>query len=73
MTYASGRHFLQILGPPNIPDRILRAIDQPIIDHCGPRSAAIGNDVIFAYGAATLVGGIVSFLTVCIMWVTGLV
>jgi acetamidase/formamidase len=33
MSYASGRHFLQIPGPTNIPDRILRAIDRPIIDH----------------------------------------
>ena len=29
----SGRHFLQIPGPPNVPDRILRAIEQPTIDH----------------------------------------
>ena len=30
-----GRHFLQIPGPTNVPDRILRAIDQPVIDHRG--------------------------------------
>ena len=46
MNYASGRHFLQIPGPTNIPDRILRAIDQPIIDHRGPRFAALGHEVL---------------------------
>lgn len=32
----AGRHFLQIPGPTNVPDRILRAIDRPTIDHRGP-------------------------------------
>ncbi|MEE8516817.1 MAG: aminotransferase class V-fold PLP-dependent enzyme, partial [Alphaproteobacteria bacterium] len=36
MSFQSGRHFLQIPGPTNVPDRILRAIDQPTIDHRGP-------------------------------------
>ena len=36
MSYASGRHFLQIPGPTNVPDRVLRAIDNPTIDHRGP-------------------------------------
>ncbi len=31
-----GRHFLQIPGPTNVPDRILRAIDRPVLDHRGP-------------------------------------
>jgi alanine-glyoxylate transaminase/serine-glyoxylate transaminase/serine-pyruvate transaminase len=34
--YQAGRHFLQIPGPSNVPDRVLRAIDQPTIDHRGP-------------------------------------
>src|SRR5450631_1481372 len=34
--HPSGRHFLQIPGPTNVPDRILRAIDRPTIDHRGP-------------------------------------
>jgi alanine-glyoxylate transaminase/serine-glyoxylate transaminase/serine-pyruvate transaminase len=34
--YQTGRHFLQIPGPSNVPDRVLRAIDQPTIDHRGP-------------------------------------
>ncbi len=36
MTRPTGRHFLQIPGPTNLPDRVLRAIDRPIIDHRGP-------------------------------------
>ena len=36
MAYQPGRHFLQIPGPTNVPDRVLRAIDQPTIDHRGP-------------------------------------
>jgi len=46
MSYASGRHFLQIPGPTNIPDRVLRAIARPIIDHRGPRFAALGHEVL---------------------------
>jgi alanine-glyoxylate transaminase / serine-glyoxylate transaminase / serine-pyruvate transaminase len=42
----SGRHFLQIPGPTNVPDRVLRAIAQPTIDHRGPEFAALGRDVI---------------------------
>ena len=42
----TGRHFLQIPGPTNVPDRILRAIDQPTIDHRGPEFAALGKSVI---------------------------
>ena len=34
--YHAGRHFLQIPGPTNVPDRVLRAIDNPTIDHRGP-------------------------------------
>jgi len=36
MTFKSGRHFLQIPGPTNVPDRVLRAIDNATIDHRGP-------------------------------------
>ena len=46
MTYRSGRHFLQIPGPTNVPDRILRAIDQPTMDHRGPEFATLGRGVI---------------------------
>ena len=46
MSYAAGRHFLQIPGPTNVPDRVLRAIDRPTIDHRGPEFAQLGKDVI---------------------------
>lgn len=36
MANTSGRHFLQIPGPTNVPDRVLRAIDNPTMDHRGP-------------------------------------
>jgi alanine-glyoxylate transaminase / serine-glyoxylate transaminase / serine-pyruvate transaminase len=42
----TGRHFLQIPGPTNVPDRILRAIDQPTIDHRGPEFAELGKAVV---------------------------
>ena len=41
--YAAGRHFLQIPGPTNVPDRVLRAMDYPTIDHRGPQFAEIGS------------------------------
>ena len=41
-----GRHFLQIPGPTNVPDRVLRAMAQPTIDHRGPAFAALGCEVL---------------------------
>jgi alanine-glyoxylate transaminase/serine-glyoxylate transaminase/serine-pyruvate transaminase len=46
MSYRSGRHFLQIPGPTNVPDRILRAIDRPTIDHRGPEFGQLGRRVL---------------------------
>jgi alanine-glyoxylate transaminase/serine-glyoxylate transaminase/serine-pyruvate transaminase len=46
MARPAGRHFLQIPGPTNVPDRILRAIDMPTIDHRGPEFAALGKAVL---------------------------
>jgi len=46
MTYRSGRHFLQIPGPTNVPDRILRAMDLPTMDHRGPAFAELGKQVL---------------------------
>src|SRR5438105_8933157 len=43
---SSGRHFLQIPGPTNVPDRVLRAIDRPTIDHRGPEFAKLGLEVL---------------------------
>src|SRR5215212_9829257 len=45
-TYQSGRHFLQIPGPTNVPDRILRAIAQPTIDHRSDEFAALTRTVL---------------------------
>ena len=42
----SGRHFLQIPGPTNVPDRVLRAIQHPTIDHRGPRFQQMARDVL---------------------------
>jgi alanine-glyoxylate transaminase/serine-glyoxylate transaminase/serine-pyruvate transaminase len=46
LVYRSGRHFLQIPGPTNVPDRVLRAIDAPTIDHRGPDFAQLGLEVL---------------------------
>jgi len=42
----AGRHFLQIPGPTPVPDRILRAMDMPVIDHRGPEFKALGLRVL---------------------------
>ncbi len=46
MSYASGRHFLQIPGPTNVPDRVLRAMARPTIDHRGPEFGVLGREVL---------------------------
>jgi len=46
MTRRAGRHFLQIPGPTNVPDRVLRAIDFPTMDHRGPEFGTIGKEVL---------------------------
>jgi alanine-glyoxylate transaminase / serine-glyoxylate transaminase / serine-pyruvate transaminase len=46
MTLHTGRHFLQIPGPTNIPDRVLRAMDMPAMDHRGAEFAELGFDVL---------------------------
>jgi alanine-glyoxylate transaminase/serine-glyoxylate transaminase/serine-pyruvate transaminase len=47
-TTTGGRHFLQIPGPTNVPDQVLRAISAPTIDHRGPEFAALGRHVLEA-------------------------
>lgn len=44
--HPSGRHFLQIPGPSPVPDRILRAMSLPTIDHRGPEFGALGLEVL---------------------------
>jgi alanine-glyoxylate transaminase / serine-glyoxylate transaminase / serine-pyruvate transaminase len=46
MPRIAGRHFLQIPGPTNVPDRVLRAIDLPTMDHRGPDFARLGKSVL---------------------------
>ena len=46
MSYHAGRHFLQIPGPTNVPERVLRAIDFPTMDHRGPAFGALGKEVL---------------------------
>lgn len=42
----TGRHFLQIPGPTNVPDRVLRAMDRPTIDHRGPEFAKLSLEIL---------------------------
>ncbi|MEO1542894.1 MAG: serine--glyoxylate aminotransferase, partial [Pseudomonadota bacterium] len=44
--YLSGRHFLQIPGPTNVPDRVLRAMDFPTMDHRGPAFAEMSRKAL---------------------------
>lgn len=46
MSHVAGPHFLQIPGPSNVPGRILRAIEQPTIDHRGPTFQALACEVL---------------------------
>jgi alanine-glyoxylate transaminase/serine-glyoxylate transaminase/serine-pyruvate transaminase len=46
MSVHTGRHFLQIPGPTNVPDRVLRAMDRPVLDHRGPEFARLGAEVL---------------------------
>src|SRR2546425_4695014 len=42
---ASGRHFLQIPGPTNVPERVLRAMDRPVPDHRGPEMPSLVAEI----------------------------
>ena len=46
MPRPTGRHFLQIPGPTNVPDRVLRAMDMPIMDHRGPEFALLTLEIL---------------------------
>jgi alanine-glyoxylate transaminase / serine-glyoxylate transaminase / serine-pyruvate transaminase len=46
MKHQSGRHFLQIPGPTNVPDRVLRAIDGATVDHRGPEFQEMSKEVL---------------------------
>jgi len=42
----TGRHFLQIPGPTNVPDRVLRAMDRPVPDHRGPEMPELIGEIV---------------------------
>jgi len=44
--YKAGRHFLQIPGPSNVPDSVLRAMAKPVIDHRGPEFPALTQSIL---------------------------
>jgi len=46
MSYKAGRHFLQIPGPSNVPDRVLRAMSAPTMDHRGPEFQKLGSEIL---------------------------
>jgi alanine-glyoxylate transaminase/serine-glyoxylate transaminase/serine-pyruvate transaminase len=46
MPIPTGRHFLQIPGPTNVPDRVLRAMDMPTMDHRGPEFAQLTFEIL---------------------------
>ena len=46
MSQSSGRHFLQIPGPTNVPDRVLRAMARPTIDHRGPEFSRLTREIL---------------------------
>ena len=46
MSFNSGRHFLQIPGPSNVPERIQRAMHRSVLDHRGPEFGELGKDVL---------------------------
>jgi alanine-glyoxylate transaminase/serine-glyoxylate transaminase/serine-pyruvate transaminase len=46
MKHQSGRHFLQIPGPTNVPERVLRAIDSATVDHRGPEFQSMSQEVL---------------------------
>ena len=50
MQQRSGRHFLQIPGPTNVPDRVLRAMAAPTIDHRGPEFQELTQEVLVGLG-----------------------
>ena len=51
MSHASGRHFLQIPGPTNVPERVLRAMAAPTIDHRGPAFRGLTREVLAGMAA----------------------
>src|SRR3989337_2129281 len=59
MPRRAGRHFLQIPGPTNVPDRVLHAIAFPTIDHRGPDFAELGKEAVAGMGRVFQTEGLV--------------
>ncbi len=57
MTRTSGRHFLQIPGPTNVPERVLRALAAPTIDHRGPEFAELTAEILTGLRAVCRTSG----------------
>ncbi len=57
--YHAGRHFLQIPGPTNVPDRVLRAIDNATMDHRGPAFGRLGRVLLDEFRAVFKTAGAV--------------
>ena len=57
MSHASGRHFLQIPGPTNVPERVLRAMAAPTIDHRGPAFRELTREVLAGMGTVVRTRG----------------
>jgi len=57
MPLQGARHFLQIPGPTNVPERVLRAIDRPTIDHRGPEFAALARECLAGLKTVFKTGG----------------
>ena len=57
MTLRSGRHFLQIPGPTNVPERILRAMDRAVVDHRGPQFAEFARELLDSLQAVFATSG----------------
>src|SRR3978361_691670 len=60
--YVAGRHFLQTPGPTNLPDRVLRAMDNNAINHRGPEFGRLGLTVIGKLRQVFATRGIVELL-----------
>ncbi len=60
MKHRPGRHFLQIPGPTNVPDRVLRAMDRPTIDHRGPEFASLTKEILEACRAVFRTSGAIA-------------
>jgi aspartate aminotransferase-like enzyme len=67
VTVHTGKHFLQIPGPTNVPDRVLRAMDMPTIDHRVPEFAQSRLEVLELKGRVFRIGHLGHFNELMLM------